>query len=162
MEQDEGSYFVSPLFDASDSFETKMKAGYSKTSLEKKLGIKAGMQILLYDPPVHYFDLFDDFPDQVIPMTQIENGNADFIHLFCTGFDELKQVLERYSKAMKKNGALWISWPKGSSQLPTELNRDLIRETVLKIGLVDIKVAAIDRDWSGLKFVHRLKNRDKH
>ncbi len=134
-------------------------AGYSKTPLAKKLGIKAGMQILLYDPPGHYFDLFEDFPDRVERLLQIELENADFIHLFCTGLEELQKVLEKYSKALRINGALWISWPKGSSQLPTDLNRDLIRETVLKTGLVDIKVAAIDKDWSGLKFVHRLKNR---
>ena len=61
---------------------------------------------------------------------------------------------------MKKDGLLWISWPKGSSKIETNLKRGFIREHVLSIGLVDVKVAAIDEDWSGLKFVYRLKDRN--
>ena len=68
--------------------------------------------------------------------------------------------LKIYEKiALKKNGLFWVSWPKGSSKIKTELNRDLIREYLIKIGLVDVKVVAIDQDWSGLKFVYRLIDR---
>ncbi len=136
-----------------------MEAGYSKTSLSKKLGIKEGFKIIVYNPPDYYFDLFEDLPDQVIRLEKFENGKADFVHVFCTRVEELEGVLSKHIAALKLNGALWVSWPKGASKLPTDLNRDLIRDRVLKTGLVDIKVAAIDTVWSGLKFVYRLKNR---
>ena len=84
---------------------------------------------------------------------------ADFIHLFCTSFTQLESIAEQYKKALKKDGMLWVSWPKGKSSIPTDLKRDPIREYFLGIGLVDIKVAAVDEDWSGLKFVYRRKDR---
>jgi hypothetical protein len=136
-----------------------MDVGYSKTALGKKLGIKEGFTIILHNPPGNYFNLFADFPERVVLLEKFKDGAADFIHVFCTRLDELESVLTDCTIALKKNGALWVSWPKGASKLPSDLNRDLIREHVLKTGLVDIKVAAIDPIWSGLKFVHRLKNR---
>ncbi|WP_236262849.1 hypothetical protein [Aggregatimonas sangjinii] len=84
----------------------------------------------------------------------------DFIQFFCTRIIELETTLHDYLRKMKKTGLLWISWPKGASKIKTDLNRDIIRSFVLKTtGLVDVKVAAVDEDWSGLKFVYRLENR---
>ncbi|MEX0315591.1 MAG: DUF3052 domain-containing protein [Allomuricauda sp.] len=136
-----------------------MPVGYSGTPLAKKLGIKEGFSVLLYNAPDHYLDLFTDFPDNVTIFKSPNNTQIDFIHLFCMTFQELREVSEQYKPMLKKNGMLWISWPKGSSKLNTDLKRDPIREQLLAIGLVDVKVAAIDENWSGLKFVYRIKDR---
>lgn len=136
-----------------------MPSGYSGTPLAKKLGIKSGHCYLLYNEPKHYFDLFLDLPDNTIRLTTIKNETADFIHIFCTTEGELAKTVTRYKPALKKTGMLWVSWPKGSSKIKTDLKREPIRDYLLSVGLVDIKVAAIDENWSGLKFVYRLKDR---
>ncbi|WP_190808695.1 DUF3052 domain-containing protein [Flagellimonas sp. S3867] len=136
-----------------------MPAGYSGTPLAKKLGIKEGCTMLLHNPPKQYFNLFSDFPSNVIILDKPEGEALDFIHVFTTTIQELKEITNQYKPFLKKNGLLWVSWPKGSSNIPTDLKRDPIREYLLSIGLVDVKVAAIDKDWSGLKFVYRLKDR---
>ncbi len=137
-----------------------MEAGYSKTPLGKKLGLKEEFKILLYNRPDHYFELFQDWPKVFEILEPIQTENIDFAHLFCTKTEELEAVLPNYITPLKKNGSIWISWPKGTSKIPTDLNRDRIREHVLgTTGLVDVKVAAVDHDWSGLKFVYRLTNR---
>ena len=92
-------------------------------------------------------------------MKKVQSEKADFIHLFCTTFKELIKVVPKYKSTLKKNGLMWISWPKGSSAIPTDLKRDPIREYLIEIGLVDVEVAAVDEDWSGLKFVYRKKDR---
>lgn len=134
-------------------------AGYSGTPLAKKLGLKEGFSILLYNPPEHYWELFSDLPTELKILDKEEAKSADFIHIFCKTLDELVRVTSKYKTALKMNGILWISWPKGTSKIPTDLKREPVREHLLSIGLVDIKVAAIDNDWSGLKFVYRLKDR---
>lgn len=136
-----------------------MSAGYSGTPLSKKLGIKEGFSILLINEPKHYFKLFTDFPEKINILKNQEAESADFVHLFCTSFKELTAVASSCKRSLKKNGALWVSWPKGSSNIQTDLKREPIREHLLAIGLVDVKVAAVDEDWSGLKFVYRLKDR---
>lgn len=134
-------------------------SGYSSTPLAKKLGLKPSSNYLLYNHPKYYFSLFDDLPNDIVALDKIRRETADFIHLFFTSEDELITNLPKYILALKKSGMLWISWPKGSSKIPTDIKRDFIREHVLASGLVDIKVAAIDSNWSGLKFVYRLKDR---
>jgi len=129
------------------------QAGYSGTPLAKKLGIKEGFSIILYNQPEYYFKLFTDMPKNLEQLEKDQLQDVDFIHLFCTSFEELKTVSERYKPRLKPNGLLWISWPKGTSGIKTDLKRDTIREYMLFIGLVDVKVAAIDNEWSGLKFV---------
>lgn len=136
-----------------------MNAGYSKTPLAKKLGIKAGYSILLIAAPEYYFDLFDEFPKNVTHVKSSQTESADFIHLFAKDYATLALQAEKCKGALKKNGTLWVSWPKGASQLSTDLNREQVREYLLKMGLVDTKVAAIDDTWSGLKFMLRLKDR---
>jgi len=136
-----------------------MPTGYSGTPLAKKLGIKENFKILLYNNPEHYFDLFSDLPKGIQVLNKIEPESTDFIHLFCTSFDELNTIINKYMGAMTKNALMWISWPKGSSKIQTDLKRDIIREFLIEKGLVDVKVAAVDEDWSGLKFVYRLKDR---
>ena len=137
-----------------------MPVGYSKTPLEKKLGIKEGFNVMLYNIPKNYFNLFVQWPKDVKLIEEAEKEQIDFIQLFCTEMAELEKVFVNYQTSLKKNGLIWISWPKGASKIETDLNRDIIREYILKTsGLVDVKVAAIDHDWSGLKFVYRLMNR---
>ncbi|WP_299682611.1 DUF3052 domain-containing protein [uncultured Dokdonia sp.] len=136
-----------------------MTSGYSGTPLAKKLGIKEGYTILLFNAPQHYFDLFTDLPKKLQIAKKIISKNIDFNHLFCTTLEELQNNAITYKKALKKNGLLWVSWPKGASSIPTDLKREPIRDYLLSIGLLDVKVAAIDKDWSALKFVYRLKDR---
>lgn len=136
-----------------------MSAGYSGTPLAKKLGIKENFKVLLCDQPSHYFDLFSDMPNGIVVEKDITPESTDFVHLFCTTLDELKESFNLYKVALKKTGMLWVSWPKGSSKISTDLKRDVIREYGLDNGLVDVKVAAVDADWSGLKFVYRTKDR---
>ncbi|WP_298761342.1 DUF3052 domain-containing protein [uncultured Psychroserpens sp.] len=136
-----------------------MNSGYSKTPLAKKLGIKSGYSFLLFNAPNHYFNLFEDLPDDIHELTEASEKSADFIHVFCTTLEDLNKVIDHYKPALKINGLLWVSWPKGSSKIETNLKREPIRDLILNKGLVDIKVAAIDADWSGLKFVYRLKDR---
>ncbi len=136
-----------------------MPAGYSKTPLSKKLGIKSGYKMLLFNAPDNYYSLLIDLPEDVKKIDKAESKSADFIHLFFQFKSDLEAKVPLYKKALKMDGMLWISWPKGSSKIETDINRDLIRTYVLEQGLVDTKVVAFDEDWSGLKFVYRLKDR---
>ena len=99
------------------------------------------------------------FYPEIVLLKKAINEEADFIHLFCKNFSELIKVANKYKPALSKNGLMWISWPKGSSNIVTDLKSDPIREYILSIGLVDVKVASIDENWSGLKFVYRVEDR---
>lgn len=134
-----------------------MPAGYSATPLARKLGIKSGYRIELVNEPDHYGDLFDDLPGDLV--LDHDGSELDFIHIFITREKDLEGLVRDAMLKMKKNASLWISWPKGASTIETDLNRDIIREKILEIGLVDVKVAAVDEDWSGLKFMYRKKDR---
>ncbi len=136
-----------------------MLSGYSQTPLAKKLGIKEDYTALFINEPKHYFQLFEDLPSSLEYVERPASGSMDFIHLFCIDRATLIANAKICKEALKKTGILWVSWPKGSSQIPTDLKREPIREHLLSLGLVDTKVAAIDKDWSGLKFVYRLKDR---
>lgn len=136
-----------------------MSAGYSGTPLAKKLGLKEGFSVLLYNEPKYYLGLFPDFPPDINFQIDGSKESIDFIHLFCTTTEELTKSVSDYKPLLKKTGLLWVSWPKVSSKIETDLKREPIRDYLLNTGLVDVKVAAIDNDWSGLKFVYRLKDR---
>jgi len=136
-----------------------MSTGYSGTPLAKKLGIRPGFSIYLRNQPTNYLKLFTEFPPDVTFLENTQPEIVDFIHAFFVSHDVMIQQGALLMKALKKTGMLWVSWPKGSSDLTTDLKREPIREHFLAIGLVDIKVAAIDENWSGLKFVYRTKDR---
>ncbi len=136
-----------------------MASSYSKTPLAKKLGLKEEMKVLLYHPPSYYFDLFEDLPQSLTIESSGKNNSIDFIHIFCTTYQDFQEAASLHKNYLKKTGLFWVSWPKGKSKIPTNLKRDMIREFMLKIGVVDVKVAAIDENWSGLKFVYRLQDR---
>ncbi len=134
-------------------------AGYSGTPLAKKLGIKPDFKIKIFEAPKHYFDLFADWPEGVEQVAHPDPESLDFIHVFTLNSEALEKYVPMAKPFLKKNGSLWVSWPKGSSGMQTNINRESIRDFVLKIGLVDVKVAAVDENWSGLKVMYRTKDR---
>jgi|APTNR8051073442_1049403.scaffolds.fasta_scaffold00033_38 hypothetical protein len=133
-------------------------AGYSATPLQKKLGIKEGYTVFLFQPPDHYFDWINPLPKEVTVKDRL-SGKVDFIHLFTKDQKTFAKEFLKCKKYLKKEGMLWISWPKKASKVPTDLDENVIREFGLKNGLVDVKVCAVDEVWSGLKFVFRVKDR---
>ena len=135
-----------------------MTAGYSSTPLAKKLGIKFGFKFSIINEPAHYMSLFSDWPMQTECVENMTQECMDFIHVFCSEEKDLHLVVQQIPY-LKKTGSLWVSWVKRSSPLPSIFKEDHIRNYLLDAGLVDVKVAAIDKDWSGLKFVYRLKDR---
>lgn len=134
-------------------------SGYSKTPLTEKLGIKAGYKIATFSEPPYYMELLSHLPKDVEIIRQPEEDSMDFIHLFARDISDMQELVPKAIKALKKNGSLWVSWPKGSSGIQTDISRDTIRNYVLQTDLVDVKVAAIDDTWSGLKFMFRTKSR---
>jgi len=91
---------------------------------------------------------------------QVLRPKTHFIHFFATSKSELEADFPRLKGALTKNGLLWISWPKKSSGVETDLSDEVVRKVGLKHGLVDVKVSSIDNIWSGMKFVYRLKDRE--
>ena len=133
-------------------------AGYSKTPTWEKLGIKEGMRVIHLHALENYSRVLGKLPQGAILEDRLR-GNASFSHYFTKNKIELSNDFPKLKKALLPNGALWISWPKGASKVSTDLNDNIVREIGLGNGLVDVKVAAVDEIWSGLKFVSRLKDR---
>lgn len=139
-----------------------MLAGYSGTPLLKKLGIKPGFTLWLVNAPVGYAGWLGPLPDGVQVVSGMADPlpiNCDFVHFFTMSRDELAARLPGLKAALAKNGMLWLSWPKKAARVPTDLDENVVRELGLAQGLVDVKVAAVDPVWSGLKFVYRLVDR---
>jgi hypothetical protein len=132
--------------------------GYSGTKLAKKLGIKNGFKIRLFNEPKGYYDLFSDLPVDISVITDHE-VKKDFIHYFTKSASELNKDMKQLKQEIEQNGIIWISWPKKTANVETDLNGNLVRETGLRNGLVDIKVCAVNEIWSGLKFVIPVKDR---
>lgn len=133
-------------------------AGYSGTPLAKKLGIGAGATILTIDAPAGYAQLLAPLPPEVTLARRLTTG-VDVIHLFAARRATLARVLRRARHAMREDAALWVSWPKRASGMPTDITEDVIRAEALPLGYVDVKVCAVDDTWSGLKLVIRRSNR---
>jgi len=134
-------------------------AGYSGTPLAKKLGIKEGFKIRLINPPDYYFNLFIDLP-QHIEFLEDKKIKKNIVHFFTTKAKELQKKLVPLRNEIESNGMIWVSWPKKSSKVPTDITEDTIRAFALSNGLVDIKVCAVDHIWSGLKLVIPVKDRN--
>ena len=132
--------------------------GYSRTPLAKKLGLKNGQRVKLYHSPEAYPDFFDDLPDDFHPLEDVAL-EIDFIHYFAVDADQLEGDLPELRKQLNQNGMLWISWPKKSSSVMTDLNGNEVREAGVRHGLVDIKVCSVSDVWSALKFVIPVKDR---
>lgn len=137
---------------------TAKTAGYSGTPLARKLGIKSGYRAVLLGGPMNYFGLIADAPSDVA-WVDLDEGRADFVHFFSDSRGELEHMMPALKGAIVKDGMVWVSWPKKSSGVQTDLDGNLVRETGLRHGLVDVKVCAVDETWSGLKFVYRVEDR---
>ena len=131
---------------------------YSGTPLAKKLGIKESFKLRFINIPDNYFELLSMGPEDMHIVDNIQ-VKKDFIHFFTKKYSELLSVLPDLKKEIKMDGMIWISWPKKSSKISTDLTENAIRDFALEMGLVDIKVCAVDDIWSGLKFVIPLKFR---
>jgi hypothetical protein len=133
-------------------------AGYSGTPLATKLGIKPGFTVLAVGAPANYVSLLDPLPGDVTFVKKLTKS-VDLIHLFTKAAAELEAKLRSWRHAMKSDGTIWVSWPKKASKVPTDITEDGIREVALPMGLVDVKVCAVDETWSGLKLVVRKELR---
>lgn len=129
--------------------------GYSGTPLAKKLGIKNGFRIALSNLPTDVgAELKDEFAK-----CQVSSDRLDFAMIFTKSRAGLARQFSRFAKRLAPAGMLWVSWPKKSSGVATDLNENLVREIGLRTGLADVKVCAVTEIWSGLKFVIRVKDR---
>lgn len=133
-------------------------AGYSGTPLVKKLGIKAGSEILLVGAPGGYLKLLEPLPDAAHFVSRLSES-TDIVHIFSARKAELETALSAFRANMKPTAMLWVSWPKKSAKVPTDITEDTVREVALPMGFVDIKVCAVDDIWSGLKLVIRKELR---
>jgi len=132
--------------------------GYSGTPLPKKLGIKDGFRVLLVEAPA---DVRAELREALAAceIVKVGRGPVDFAMLFSKSQTNLKKEFPRVAKLLTPAGMLWVSWPKKSSGVATDLTENEVRDTGLDAGLVDVKVCAVTDVWSGLKFVRRLKDR---
>ncbi len=133
-------------------------AGYSGTPLARKLGLKKSFVAIVVDAPDNYEALVSDAPDEITWKTRL-TGEADFIHVFVREEPRLSVLFPKARGLLKKTGMLWVSWPKKTSGVRSDLTENLVRAVGLANGLVDVKVCAVDDTWSGLKFVFRVKDR---
>lgn len=133
-------------------------AGYSGTPLVKKLGVKRSFRIKTKNAPTNYRALLVPLPEEVVISTRLR-GPVDLWHLFSKSRSELKRHLSTCLREIKQDGMIWVSWPKKSSGVPSDISEGVVRELALPLGLVDVKVCAIDEIWSGLKLVIRKENR---
>ena len=134
-------------------------AGYSGTPLWKKLGYETGMFVYVDGGPKNYHSLLDIPTDLRVNWLAQRRSDMNLVHLFTTSASELKSRLKSYRHKIVPDGTIWVSWPKKSSGVKTDITEDTIRDIALPIGLVDIKVCAVDEVWSGLKLVIRKERR---
>jgi hypothetical protein len=133
-------------------------AGYSGTPLPQKLGIKPGLTVVTINAPTDYRGLLGAIPEGVTFSDRLK-PNSSFVHVFMKKRSELERRLSILREKVADTGTVWVSWPKKSSGVPTDVTEDVVRRVALPLGFVDIKVCAIDETWSGLKLVIRKENR---
>lgn len=117
------------------------------------------MVIYVKSPPDAYWDWLSPLPEGITMVDRPAKGKLDFVHLFVTQRKQFEKEYLRGRDLIKQNGMLWISWPKKSAGVETDLDGNIVREYGLRHGLVDVKVCAVDEIWSGLKFMYRLRDR---
>jgi len=133
-------------------------AGYSGTPLAAKLGIKEKTRVYLVNAPREYRTLLEPLPREVV-FSARPGPTIDVMHVFVRRQAELRATLPVLQKSMRPDAAIWVSWPKKASGVATDITEDTIRTIALPMGLVDIKVCAVDDTWSGLKLVIRKELR---
>ena len=132
--------------------------GYSGTPLAKKLGIKPGGRVLVSGAPKSYLQSLEPLPEGAT-LAKMVSESIDLIHVFTDSRARLATALAQYRRSMRPDATIWVSWPKKASKVPTDITEDTIREVALPMGLVDVKVCAVDEVWSGLKLVIRKELR---
>jgi hypothetical protein len=135
-----------------------MPAGYSGTPLAKKLGLKPGALVSLLNAPAGFRKLLDPVPEGVRFVAKFDPG-AQIVHTFATMKSELAKTLAVCRKSLAPDATIWVSWPKKTAKVATDITEDVVRSVALPLGLVDIKVCAVDETWSGLKLVLRKELR---
>lgn len=133
-----------------------MTAGYSGTPLPRKLGIKPGQDVLVLGDPLCFDPL-----SLGVPVDRATSGQYGIVLLFCPDTATLVELFGQAKASHTPSGAVWVCWPKKSSGVRTDLTESSVRDFGLGHGRVDVKVAAIDATWSGLKFVIRLADRPR-
>jgi hypothetical protein len=129
-------------------------AGYSGKAVVQKLGVKPGFRIFAAGLRVAYSEIVGKLPADVTIVTRLTAKTPlDMVHVFATEAAGLAEKLVGYREAIAPDGVIWVSWPKKASGVATDLSDVVVRDTALPLGLVDVKVCAIDEVWSGLKFV---------
>ncbi|MEZ5936726.1 MAG: DUF3052 family protein [Hyphomonadaceae bacterium] len=128
--------------------------GYSGKPLVKKLGLKPDMAALAISPPPNFSDLMDDVAVAASD-TPPKSGSYDYLHVFVRTAADLQANLRPLEARLAQGGMIWVSWPKKTSPMFVDLTEDGIRAEALPMGLVDVKVCAVDQDWSGLKLMRR-------
>ena len=134
-----------------------MSAGYSGMPLPRKLGIGEGASFALVDAPEGAAGLLEPLPDGARPAST--PAEADVVLVFVTERAALEGQLDGLANSIFPDRTLWVAWPKRASKVPTDLTEDVVRDVALPLGLVDVKVAAVDATWSGLKLVWRRERR---
>jgi hypothetical protein len=134
-----------------------MSAGYSGTPLQRKLGFKPGMTAAYLDAPDHLDALLGDLDG--VTVRRSLRGSADLVLCFVTERRALERRAARLREAIAPDGMVWVCWPKRASKVATDMTEDVVRDVLLPTGLVDVKVAAVDETWSGLKLVVRRELR---
>lgn len=133
-------------------------AGYSGTPLAKKLGLKNGTNLAIVGAPEDYVALIQPVKNGVKVVASVSKA-TDIVHVFSTRRAELLSALADCRSKLKPNAVVWVSWPKKSARVPTEITEGTIRELALPLGFVDVKVCAVTEIWSGLKLVVRKELR---
>ncbi|GAA5067477.1 DUF3052 family protein [Lysobacter panacisoli] len=129
-------------------------SGYSGTPLAKKLGLREGMTVWTLAAPAHYADILAPLPRGLRFAPRLM-GAVDLVHLFCRDRATLAVALADCRRVLAADAVVWVSWPKKSAKVPTDITEDTVREIALPLGFVDVKVCAVDEVWSGLKLVVR-------
>lgn len=133
-------------------------AGYSGTPLVQKLGVKPAFRVKTKNAPANYSKMLQPLPENVVISTRLR-APVNLWHIFSASRRELARKLPDCRDEIEQNGMIWVSWPKKSSGVASDITEDTVRELAFPLGLVDIKVCAVDEIWSGLKLVIRKENR---
>jgi len=134
-------------------------AGYSPNPLWKKLGYKSGMRVYVHQAPQDYRQQLALPREISVSWLRVAEPGVGMVHAYVRSLDDLRRGIAKHRRAIAPDGSIWISWPKKASKIQTDITEDRIREVILPIGLVDIKVCAVDETWSGLKLVIRKELR---
>lgn len=135
-----------------------MTTGYSGTPLARKLSLKDGQRVWWEDVPDSVREEIDR-EGLALDLLCLPEAPVEAAHVFVTARAALEEAIHRLLPLLAPNGFLWISWPKRASKVPTDITEDVIRDVALPLGLVDVKVCAVDSTWSGLKLMIRRERR---